>query len=561
MENKIIARQFKLLAQLLEFHGENTFKVAAIDKAARTLGKLPFQISLDNLEELSRIQGVGKSIAAKVRELLEEGTLKELTQLKETTPPGILKMLGIKGLGAKKVAIIWKELGIDNLGDLWHACEDGKLSPLKGFGKKTEAEIQQIVEFTLANEKKFRYADVEKTAIEVLDLLKKLSGKDALVSFTGDYRRNMEVLECLEFLVAMGPTDLLVRLKESSFFEALTEKEESISATHSSGFPVCIFRCEKTDYYARLTETTGNEKHVDELRSLFPSGIPRLSSEELIYKEAGLSYIPPEQRQGNIEITLAKKKQLPKLITESDLKGNLHNHSTWSDGVFSVETMALHCRDVLKLDYFGISDHSKTAVYADGLKINEVKQQWGEIDALNEKLAPFRIFKGIESDILADGSLDYPDDILAGFDFVVASIHSQLAMDEKKATERLIKAIENPYTTILGHPTGRQLLFRKGYPIDHKKVIDACAANQVVIEINSNPLRLDIDWRWIPYCLERGVKLSINPDAHHTAELGYTHFGVLIARKGGLTAENCLNCMSVDDLDHFFKAHKPTIIP
>jgi DNA polymerase (family 10) len=269
-----------------------------------------------------------------------------------------------------------------------------------------------------------------------------------------------------------------------------------------------------------------------------------------------MSFIIPELREGYNEVELAIKHQLPNLIVNEDLKGTLHNHSTWSDGVHSVEEMALYCRDEMKLEYLGISDHSKTAVYAKGLSIEKVLQQQEEIENLNKKLAPFKIFKGIESDILSDGSLDYPEEILKRFDFVVASVHYAMKMDEEKATNRLIKAIENPYTTILGHPSGRLLLSRSGYPLNFEKIIDACAANKVVIEINANPLRLDLDWRWHRYALEKGVLLSINPDAHRTEGLLDMQYGINVARKGGLTKIDCLNAFSLQEIESLFNSKK-----
>jgi DNA polymerase (family 10) len=250
------------------------------------------------------------------------------------------------------------------------------------------------------------------------------------------------------------------------------------------------------------------------------------------------------------------KAVLPDLIDIYDLKGALHNHSTWSDGINTLEEMALYCRDEMKLEYLGISDHSKSAGYAKGLSIERVLQQQEEIDHLNKKLNAFHIFKGIESDILSDGSLDYPDEILEHFDFIVASVHSNLKMDKNKATARVIKAIENPYTTILGHPTGRLLLSRKGYELDFEKVIDACAANKVVIEINANPFRLDLDWRWCQYAIEKGVLLSINPDAHRVEGFRDMEYGILSARKGGVTKENCLNAFSLAQIKEIFELKK-----
>jgi len=297
---------------------------------------------------------------------------------------------------------------------------------------------------------------------------------------------------------------------------------------------------------------TGNDEHVQEVLKRLDGETIKASSEKEVYTKAGLSYIEPELREGANEFILAEAGKLPELIKFSDLKGTLHNHSTWSDGVHSIEEMALFCRNELNLQYLGMCDHSKSAFYANGLNETRLLAQHAEINTLNQKLAPFKIFKGIESDILFDGSLDYAPEILATFDFVVASVHSVLKMNEEKATSRLIKAIENPYTTILGHPTGRLLLSRSGYPIDYKKVIDACAENNVVIEINANPLRLDLDWRWHQYAIEKGVILSVNPDAHRKDGFYDMHYGVFVARKGGVARENCLNSYTLEEITHFF---------
>ena len=277
----------------------------------------------------------------------------------------------------------------------------------------------------------------------------------------------------------------------------------------------------------------------------------QITSEEEIYSKLNLPFIEPELREGLFEIEKAKSGTLKKLIELSDLKGILHNHSTWSDGLNTIEEMANFCIQH-HYEYFGIADHSKAAFYAKGLKEDQVLSQHVEIDKLNDKLFPFKIFKGTECDILNDGNLDYSDEILKTFDYVVVSIHSNLKMSEEKAMLRLLKAIENPYTSILGHPTGRLLLIREGYPIDHKKIIDACAANEVVIEINANPYRLDIDWRWIDYALNKNVILSINPDAHECDGLHDMYYGTLIARKGGLYKEMCLNAKSREEITAFF---------
>ena len=320
----------------------------------------------------------------------------------------------------------------------------------------------------------------------------------------------------------MGSRDPGIAFSSLQLSEVIHDKKadaDHISGKLDNGLRVEVVCVEKRYFYRELFMQTGDDKHVKAVLERVADDIDQPTTEALIFTKAGMEFIQPELREGTHFIEKAETNKLPVLVVHHDLKGSLHNHSTWSDGINTVEEMALYCRDELKLEYLGMCDHSKSAFYAKGLSIERVLQQHEEIDHLNKKLNGFHIFKGIESDILYDGSLDYPDEILRRFDFIVASVHSILKMDEDKATSRLIKAIENPYTTILGHPTGRLLLSRNGYPINYKKVIDACAENNVVIEINANPLRLDLDWRWHQYALDKGVWLSINPDAHRTEGL------------------------------------------
>jgi DNA polymerase (family 10) len=307
-------------------------------------------------------------------------------------------------------------------------------------------------------------------------------------------------------------------------------------------------------FYRMLVESSSTPEHLAGI-DFSQLGIKKYNSEEEVYAGLNVQHCEPELREGHFEIEKAKNHELPKLIEYSDLKGILHNHSTYSDGMNSLQEMAVYCKE-LGYQYLGICDHSQTAVYADGLKPETVLIQQQEIDRLNQQLFPFKIFKGIESDILSNGELDYEEDMLKSFDFIVASVHANLKMDEAKANARLIKAIENPYTTILGHPTGRLLLGRPGYPIDHKKIIDACAANKVVIELNAHPYRLDIDWRWIPYCLEKGVMISINPDAHQLKGYHDMRYGTYAARKGMLTKEHCLNAMDLSTFEHYLSTKK-----
>ncbi|MCQ6957996.1 DNA polymerase/3'-5' exonuclease PolX [Mucilaginibacter aquariorum] len=553
MENKPIARTLRLLSQLMELHEVNPFKIKSIANAAFKVDKLPFPIAGKSLAELEKIDGIGKSIATKIAELLETGTMTELQDMLAKTPEGVVEMMGIKGIGAKKVAIIWKDLGIENVGELYYACNENRLIEAKGFGLKTQEEIKKVIEFRMAGNGKFLYSQVEK---DVKDLMEEIRGifPDALKHIAGEFRRLNEIIS--ELVIVVGS------LNQGIAFKALAELDTlqnivlngtHISAELKNGLLVDIICVDKANYYYELFVNTGDTEHVEAVLSRINIPLEQPQTEEVIYQKAGLAWMQPELREGTAFIEKAAENKLPVLISYHDLKGTLHNHSTWSDGVNTLEEIALYCRDELKLEYLGISDHSKSAFYAKGLSIERVLQQQEEIDHLNKKITDFHIFKGIESDILNDGSLDYPDEILKKFDFIVASIHSNIKMQEEKATARLIKAIENPYTTILGHPTGRLLLSRKGYDIDHKKVIDACAANNVVIEINANPLRLDLDWRWHQYALEKGVMLSINPDAHRNSGFKDMEYGTHVARKGGLTKEMCLNALSLDQITKVFE--------
>jgi DNA polymerase (family 10) len=556
MENKTIARTIRLLSQLMELHNQNPFKVKSLASAAYTIGKLPYSLAKKSQSELEQISAIGKGTAEKVWELIQTQTIKELEDLYEITPHGVIEILGIKGLGPKKVLTIWKEMQIENIGELMYACNENRLLEAKGFGAKTQAEIIKAIEFKMASNGRFLYAQVDEYAEYLIERLKE---KFPLmkISFTGDYRRRCEIIDGLDILIgSLLSEDLQKKIGEISTLEIVEVEGQSIETISTSGIKIYFNFCAEENFAFQLALQTGAEAHVQELRLRLSDVSISAETEEQVYKQAGLPFIETELREGRNEFALADVGKLPTLVSWNDLKGSLHNHSTWSDGVNTLEEMALFCRDELKLQYLGISDHSKSAFYAKGLYEEKVLAQHREIDALNAKLSDFKIFKGIESDILFDGSLDYSDEILNTFDFIVASIHSVFKMTEEKATSRLIKAVENPFTTILGHPTGRLLLSRSGYPVDFKKVIDACAANGVVIEINSNPLRLDMDWRWHQYALEKGVMLSINPDAHSNNGFYDTRYGILAARKGGVSAENCLNALSVDEISTYFNNRK-----
>lgn len=554
MTTEEIADSLDLTAKLMELHEENPFKVKAVANGAYKLSKTRIELAGKTQEEISQIEGIGKGIAAKICELLEKGTTEELEALRSKTPAGVIEIMNIKGLGPKKVRQLWHELQIESVGELLYACNENRLIDLKGFGAKTQESVKNSIEFALNNTGKLHYANAEKIALNLLNSLKKVKGVFEEVSFTGELRRRNDIITKIELLCSTADLERArTGLGNAGYIE--DESIENTFVSHNSACPIVIYLCEAENFYRELFLTTGSSDFIQDFLEV---EIESPESEEAIFENLNLQYIEPELRESPNIIALAEGNNIPKLIEFTDLKGILHNHTTYSDGIHSLEEMAQHCKH-LGFEYLGICDHSQSAFYADGLKPETVLLQQKEIDKLNTQLAPFKIFKGIESDILNDGSLDYTEDILKTFDFVVASVHSNLKMTPEKANERLIKAIENPYTTILGHPTGRLLLARPGYPIDHKKIIDACAANGVIIELNAHPYRLDIDWSWIPYCLEKGVKISINPDAHQKEGYNDMQYGIYSARKGMLDKLNCFNSMTLSEIEKYFTSRKNAI--
>ena len=532
MTNDDITDALDMTAKLMELHNENPFKTKAYTNAAYKLSKLRYDFEGKTQQDIESIEGIGKSISAKIFELMSSGSMSDLNGLLERTPAGVVEMLGVKGLGPKKVRQLWLELNLESTGELLYACNENRLITLKGFGEKTQAQVKQNIEFRLSNANKFHYASLEKPVHQLVELiLTNNQGIQAAVA--GQLARKCEVIDQVDILID----------REAS--------NEVLELGKNIPLPVNYIICAPAEFNYKLVEATSAPAHLEKI-AFATLDKKEFASQQEVYETLNLQYIAPEMREGLNEAELAKENKIPKLIELADLKGILHNHSTYSDGVHTLKEMADFCKS-LGYGYFGICDHSKTAVYAQGLPIEKVLEQQQEIDKLNAGYQDFKILKGIESDILGDGSLDYPEEILKTFDFIVASVHSNLKMNLEKATERLIKAVENPYTSILGHPTGRLLLARTGYPIDHKKVIDACAANKVSIELNAHPYRLDIDWRWIPYCLEKGVKVSINPDAHHREGFHDMYYGICVARKGMLDKNNCLNALPVDELLSSFK--------
>ena len=528
MTNKEIARTFNMLADLMELHEEDDFRIRSYRNAYLALRKTEVPLATLSETELKNIKGVGNAIASKITELLKTGKMGALEKYREKTPPGVVEMMEVNGFGPKKVRSVWHDMGIESIGELWYACNENRLVAFKGFGLKTQEDLKKKLEFYLKSRDKLHLDAAEEEA----DMLGAwLSGKlrGALVAPVGELRRRCPVIEKLEMLVGYnGEIDFVFDGETLT----LEHKEgHTFTGRLDNNTLVYIHQCRGEVFPIQLFHRTGSDAFQKAFTDLFD--VTGLDTEYEIFDKAGMAYIEPELRETADILVLAKNRQLPELVTEADLKGIVHVHTTYSDGLHSLRDMCTYARD-LGYEYIGITDHSQSAFYANGLKPDRILEQWAEIDALNIELTPFRILKGIESDILSDGSLDYPDDMLAGFDFIVASVHSNLNMSKEKATERILRAVANPHTTILGHPTGRLLLGREGYPLDWDAIFDACAKHNVAIELNANPYRLDIDYTLIPEAVKRGIKIAINPDAHSKEGIHDVRYGVMAARKGSL---------------------------
>ena len=557
LSNKQIGKYIKLAAQLGELHNANPFKVRSLQGLAFKIERFPVALNGLPKTELYTLDGISKSGADKLSALLERGSFDDLDEYLSKTPPGIIELLQIKGIGPKKVSVLWS-MGIETVGELLYACHENRLIELTGFGKKTQEQILHAIEYKKSSEGKLHYATIEHVALQLITDLKQ-SGFVNQCSLTGEMRRKTEIVTQLQILVSVNNETELVSFLEThpmidngSVRKKTVGNEKAYEAVIGNSIHLLISVIEEKKFISSLFNTTATEGHIQFLKKQSPDTIlsDDVENEREIYALYKLPYFEPELREGIIEEQLLRKNEFPKLITLQDLKGCLHNHTTYSDGSNTLKEMADYCKE-LGFEYFGVCDHSKSAFYANGLKADRVIEQQKEIDKLNLTYTDFKILKGIESDILNDGSLDYEEDILKTFDFIVASVHSNLRMEEEKATIRLIKAIENPYTTILGHMTGRLLLARPGYEVNIEKIIDACAANNVIIELNANPYRLDMDWSYIQQAIEKGVMISINPDAHRKEGIHDMHYGVCVARKGALTKEMTFNAFGLTEIQNF----------
>jgi DNA polymerase (family 10) len=567
MTNKDIAARFKLLAELMELHGESPFKIRSYQNAVRTIEKFALNFKDMTAEQIREIPGIGAAVSAKTLELLDTGHIKVLDQWMDKTPPGIIEMLSVKGLGPKKIIVIWRELGVENLGELLYACEENRLMLLKGFGEKTQNNIKEAILFFQDQAGQFLYAQVEALALELdleLQRTSKIGTPEAKLKMTGQLPRQLPVIEYLEWVTTLNQQQLRP-LFESAAIANLYPAPDFEVIENESGPTLLLVKSGKLPalHFILLTQSESFDRAVffqncspvfkEAFENNFPDQVTSDNwNEQDLFKTLGLSPIPVPQREFPDIIQKAKtiSGDFPPVITPSDIKGIIHCHSRYSDGGQTLKEMAVAAKSK-GFEYLVISDHSKSAGYAGGLQPARILEQHEEIDELNKTLAPFKIFKSIESDILRHGDLDYPPDILSSFDLVIASVHSVLKMDQSDATSRLIKAIENPFTHILGHMTGRLLLSRKGYPLDMEKVLDACRANNVVVELNANPRRLDIDWTYIQKALDKGIMLSIDPDAHSIRGMDDIRYGVLVAQKAGLTARQNLSSFDLDTMQQY----------
>lgn len=549
LDNYAIADQFSLLSKLMDIHGENSFKSKSYSVAAFNIEKITSPLHEISPDKLFTLKGIGESTGRKIIEILDTGKLQALEDMLLKTPPGILDLLNIKGLGPKKISTIWKEMGIESVGELLYACNENRLTLYKGFGEKTQKSVQENIEFFLRHVGSYLYAQIESYAHQLLAGLANAFGDD-LIEITGDFRRQNTIISKLEFVTTKS-IDFIGDFFSQQNFIVEEVNQEMIAVKGAENILLVFYTATKDNFYYKLLETSSAPEFYEALQKENGwSASNKVNSENDIFKSIHFNFVPAYLRDTTAFIERAKQKDFSDIIQVSDIKGIIHNHSNWSDGVNTVEEMAKACI-AQGFEYLVISDHSKTAAYAKGLQEERVREQHLYIDELNAKLHPFKIFKSIESDILNDGSLDYSNEVLATFDLVIGSVHQNLSMPEDKAMMRLLNAIRNPYTTILGHMTGRLLLSRKGYPVDHKEIIKACVENNVVIELNAHPRRLDIDWSFIDDAIAQGAIISIDPDAHSIDGFHDVKYGVLAAQKGGLTKDKNLSSYSLAEFEKF----------
>jgi DNA polymerase (family 10) len=572
MNKQAIVQLLEEIGTLLELQGESPFKSRAYYAGARIIAGLD-AASLDELVrsgKLRTLKGIGAALAEKIGELWTTGRLPYYETLRQQVPAGLLEMLAIPGMGPKKVRAIYDQLGITTVGELEYACHENRLVDLPGFGRKTQDNILQGLDRLKQHRGQFLCHDADRAAQQMLDALiaTQLTVRAAV---TGDLRRRQEVVAGLDLLASTQQAERLraAIARLALVQEVMADDMARLSVRLHNGMTADIHLVDEAAFPFALHRLTGNQAYVTAMQEharwrglrldddgLWHGRTAIVCQEEAeIFAALGLGYIPPELREGLGEIEAAAAGTLPRLIEGQDLQGVFHVHSTWSDGMASVEEMVRTAQG-LGYRYIGLSDHSQSARYANGLDAERVQEQHRLIDRLNASLDGITIFKGSEVDILPDGSLDYPDDLLRRMDFVIASVHSRFNMPRAEMTQRLVKALQNPYVTMLGHLTGRLLLGRDGYALDIETIIAEAIRRDVIVELNANPHRLDLDWRHLRAAYAQGLLTSINPDAHHPEGLSDVRYGVGIARKGGLTAAQVLNTRGLQDIQAWLERRR-----
>jgi DNA polymerase (family 10) len=576
MTKSQIAQVLEEIATLLELKDQNPFKIRAYANAARSLETFGGNLSdLQDEEALAKIPGIGKAIAAKVKELAVTGKLKYLEELRAEFPAAILELFSISGLGAKKIKALYEQLHISSVEQLREACESGRVARLAGFGETTQAKICAAIEQRTKHSGYFQFGQI---AADAESLRRDLAGHpDALqVDVAGSYRRRREIVRDVDLVVATKkPAAITEFFVQHALVESIiAQGPTKTSVRLRSGIQCDLRVVSSAEYPFALNYFTGSKEHNIEMRSRAlqrgwtlneyrlakmppdpkskrkkpSSKIPTVDDEAALYRALGLDFVPPELRENCGEFEAAEKHSLPRLLEPDNLRGTFHCHTVASDGHNTLEEMVTAAQE-LGLEYLGIAEHSKSSIQAHGIDATKLRAQIAAIRKLNKKFNDFRVFAGVECDVLRDGKLDFEDEILAELDFAVASIHSVFNLPEAEMTKRIIRAIENPFITILGHPTGRLLLKRDPYLVDVPAVLEAAAATGTWIELNAAPKRLDLDWRWWPLAKEKGVKCVINPDAHRTDRLQDLWFGVGVARKGRLTKSDVMNCLPLGKIE------------
>ena len=574
MTRESIAEVLENIASLLELKGENHFKTRAYRNGAEVVAGFSGDfVQLAKEGELKGIKGIGAALAQKIHELASTGKLEYYEKLRSEFPEEILELFEIQGLGAKKIKALHEELGVGNLADLKRVCESGEVAKLAGFGAKSVEKILAALEFRESNASLFRLGSVAAAAEEVLELLKSVP-EVSQASTAGSFRRGKEILHDLDFIVATKDPEAVMEAfvgmpnvasvsvrgatKSSVFLDSGVQCDLRAVSTAQYPFAIAYFTGSKEHNVAMRSRALKRGYTLNEYRlapvearkkSSNPLKVNEFHEESDIYRALDLDYVPPALRENNGEIEAAEAGSLPVLVEVENLRGTFHNHTTASDGKHTLEEMAGAAQE-LGLQYLGIADHSKSSIQANGLDEERLLAQLDEIDSLNQGFGDgFRLFAGTECDILKDGSLDFDDEVLEQMDYVVASVHSSFTLSEDEMTKRIIRAIENPNVTMLGHLTGRLLLRRDPYAVNVPVIIDAAVETGTIIELNAAPSRLDMDWRWWKLAKEKGVRCAINPDAHNIGQLQYLHFGVLQARKGWLTRDDVINCLPLGEVE------------